>query len=367
MRTPALPALFVAGALVLSGCSTTGAQSGSDAPVAIATTTQLGSVLGDITKCAGTTSSTLMPAGVDPHDYTPSNAEVADLARAKLVVAVGLGLEGGMSKTLENVKSDGATVYEVGPDIGPIPFGEDDHGHAAETPATTPDAGQSQTPAATATEDGHDHSEEGHDDHDHNFRDHDHDHETDTTTEPGHEGHDHGSEDPHFWMDVSKMATAAEKIGAQLTTATGDAQYTSCGQQVAESLRGTDAEVRATLDTIPAEKKVLITDHEAFGYFAQAYDFEIAGVVIPGGSTDAQASPAELAALARTIREKNVPTIFANTAVNPQTVDAVAKEAGADVKVVELYVDSVGPEGSGAETYATMMTTNARLIAEGLR
>ncbi len=258
--------------------------------MAIATTTELGSVLGDITKCAGTTSGTLMPAGVDPHDYTPpSNAEVAQLAKTKLVVASGLGLEGGMAKTLENVKSDGATVYEVGPDIGPIPFGEEahaDHDHAAETPpAATPDAGQ--TPR----------------------RDHDppgrarrprpqlhRQHRGTRRSDAGHHGdppdeHGHGSQDPHFWMDVSKMATAAENIGAQLTKVTGDDKYTPCGKQVADSLRGTDKEVRATLDTVPAEKRILITDHEALGYFAQAYKFEIAGVVIPGGSTDAQASP----------------------------------------------------------------------------
>ncbi|WP_026927079.1 metal ABC transporter substrate-binding protein [Granulicoccus phenolivorans] len=362
MRTPVLPALFVSGALVLAGCSSTAASSASDTPVAIATTTELGSVLGDITKCAGTTSGTLMPAGVDPHDYTPSNAEVAQLAKTKLVVASGLGLEGGMAKTLENVKSDGATVYEVGPDIGPIPFGEEahaDHDHAAETPAATPDAGQ--TPAATTTPDAHD-------DHGHNFTGNTEEHaEATPATTATPDEHGHGSQDPHFWMDVSKMATAAENIGAQLTKVTGDDKYTPCGKQVADSLRGTDKEVRATLDTVPAEKRILITDHEALGYFAQAYKFEIAGVVIPGGSTDAQASPAELAALAQTIREKNVPTIFANSAVSPQTVEAVAKEAGTNVKVVSLYVDSVGPQGSGAETYATMMTTNAKLIAEGLR
>lgn len=71
-------------------------------------------------------------------------------------------------------------------------------------------------------------------------------------------------------------------------------------------------------------------------------------MIPPGGSTDAQASPpAELAALAQTIREKNVPTIFANSAVSPQTVEAVAKEAGTNVKVVSLYVDSVGPQAPG--------------------
>lgn len=108
-----------------------------------------------------------------------------------------------------------------------------------------------------------------------------------------------------------------------------------------------------------------MTDHDAFGYFADAYDFEVAGVVVPGGSTLARPSSAEMAALARTVRETGVPAIFANTA-NPQAlVDALAQEV-ARVDVVDLYVGSLGDPGSGAESYQGLMTTNARRIAHAL-
>lgn len=112
---------------------------------------------------------------------------------------------------------------------------------------------------------------------------------------------------------------------------------------------------------------MLVTDHDAYAYFAKAYGFEIAGVVIPGGSTDAEPSSADLAGVIDTVKKEKVPAIFSNTTVSPKLVDTVARESGQDVKVVPLYVDSVGPQGSGAETYAGMMTTNARLIADALK
>ncbi len=88
-------------------------------------------------------------------------------------------------------------------------------------------------------------------------------------------------------------------------------------------------------------------------------------MVIPGGSTDAEPSSEELAALVEVIRETGTPALFSNTAVMSSLVDAVAAEVG-EVAVVPLHVGSVGPEGSGAETYAAMMVTNATLIADAL-
>ena len=113
------------------------------------------------------------------------------------------------------------------------------------------------------------------------------------------------------------------------------------------------------------EKRILVTDHDALEYFAAAYGYEVAGTVVPGGSTLAEPSSAELAALAATVQAAGVPAIFANVA-NPQAlVDALAAEAG-DVEVVELYIGSLGPAGSGADTYQTMMTTNAQRISDAL-
>ncbi len=316
--------------LTLAACSATPAQTTPAAsdPVAIATTTHLGSILSDITACAGTTSRTLMGPGDDPHDFSVSSREVAELTKAKLVISNGLNLESGLEAALNGAKADGATVFEVAPLLDPLTYASIEEAQAAQHA-------------------GHDHAHEdeaGHDD-----------------------SHNHGEFDPHVHMDVARMAKAAGLIGTELTKVTGDDKYTTCGQEVEAKLVETDKQVRETLSAVPAEKRVLVTDHEAYNYFAAAYDFEVAGVVIPGGSTDAEPSSQELADLVAVVREDKVSAIFSNNTVNPRLVEAVADEAGTELKVVQLFEGSVGPEGSGAETYATMMLTNAQRIADALK
>jgi zinc/manganese transport system substrate-binding protein len=100
--------------------------------------------------------------------------------------------------------------------------------------------------------------------------------------------------------------------------------------------------------------------------FSRAYGYTVAGVVIPGGSTLAQPSSQELAALSGTVRTAGVKAIFANTANPTALIEALAKESGQRVAVVQLYVGSLGPPGSGADTYSGMMLTNARRIADAL-
>lgn len=307
LRKPAI--VLAVAVLGLTACD----ASDDGTAVALATTTPLGSVLGDVAGCAGATSATLMGPGDDPHTFSPSSAQVAEMTRSGIVFTNGLGLEEGLATAIASAAADGATVVEIAPLVDPIGFRED--------------------PLA-----------EG---------------ET-------HEGHEHGDEDPHFWLDVARMARAAEVMGATLADKTGDEAFRTCGAEVRDTLLETDAEVRGILAAVPAERRVLITDHESFGYFAEAYDFRVAGVVVPGGSTDAEPSSADLAALVATIRETGVTAIFSNTADSSALVDTVAAEAGATVEVVPLFEGSVGPDGSGAETYADMMVTNATLIADAL-
>jgi len=333
MNRPLGTVAVLASGLVLAACgsdSSDGTQAGADPADAtgtavVATTSVLGDVVALVAECGGGTSTTLMPVGADPHDFSPSSDEVARMVNADLVVANGLNLEEGLADALSSAAADGAAVLEVAEMVDPLPFGMGgaDHGHS--------------------DEDGH---EDG-DDH-------------------GDEVHDHGSLDPHFWHDAARMALAAELIGAELADTTGDDGYVVCGTQVADELRQTDAEVRDILSVVPDDRRVMVTDHEAFGYFAEAYDFEIAGVVIPGGATLAEPSSRELAALVEVIIDEGVPAVFANTEAPSTLTDAVAAEAGAQVAVVELHVGSLGGPGSGAETYDTMMTTNAQRIADAL-
>ena len=322
-----VPVWLVAAASLLAACS---GESSSDASeestgpgssTIVATTTILGSVAGDIVACAdpAATVTTLMPVGADPHDFAPSSQQVAQIVQADLVIANGLGLEAGLDDALDNARSDGATVLEIAELVDPIPFGE----HAD---------------------------------------DHSDDHADEAATEDEHE---HGSEDPHVWFDMTRMATAAELIGAQLAT-TGGTAYAECGTEVAERIRAAEAEVRATLESVSADRRILVTDHDALGYLADAYGYEIAGTVIPSGTTLAEPSSADLAELVSVIVTEDVPAIFANSAEPSTLAEAVAAETGRDVQVVSLYVGSLGEPGSGAEDYLSMMATDANLIATAL-
>jgi zinc/manganese transport system substrate-binding protein len=318
-RRKVLAGVAGAGALALGLAACGGGSNGStggpsDGVTVVATTTVLGDVARQVVECGGGEVRTLMPVGADPHDFSPSSADITAMIRADLVIANGLGLEEGLESALASVANDGARVFEVAPLLDPLPFGEDGH----------PD----QAGAEAADE--------------------------------------HGSEDPHVWLDVSRMATGASLIGAELADVTGDDAYVTCGEEVSAALTQTDAQVRDVLAAVPAGERILVTDHDAFGYFADAYGFEVAGVVIPGGSTLSQPSSSELADLAQTVRDTGVRAVFANTANPTALVDALANEVGGDIEVIALYEASLGPEGSGAETYQGMMLTNAQLIADGL-
>lgn len=324
-RLVLIPAAALAAAAPLTACSSEdttveSVQETSDSVTVVATTTMLGSVAEQIAACAdtGSTVTTLMPIGADPHDFSPSSAQVAAMVQADVVVANGLGLEAGLDDALENAASDGATVLEVAELVDPIPFGEHGDDHADE------------------------HSDDHNDDE-----------------------HDHGDEDPHFWFDMNRMASVAQIIGNELATSGGQV-YADCGAQVAEEIRAAEAEVRAALESVPADQRILVTDHDALGYLADVYGYEIAGTVIPAGTTLAEPSSADLAELVEVMQQEGVQVVFTNTADPSALSDAVAAEVGGDVQVVNLYVGSLGGPDSGAEDYLSMMRTNADLISSAL-
>ncbi len=254
-----------------------------------------------------------MGPGDDPHDFSASSAQVKDMVSSGLVFSNGLGLEGGMESALANAEADGATVVEVAPQLDPLPFG------------------------------GHDHAEEG----------------------AGHEGHDHGSEDPHVWMDVARMARAAELMGDTLAQERGDERFAECGATVRGELEQTDAQVREILAGVPEDRRTLVTDHDAYGYFSDAYDFTVSGVVVPGGSTDGEPSSQEIAELARSIRDGGADAVITSVGARNSLVDTVAEEAG-NLPVIEVYESGVGPKDTPEADYAEAMLANARTLADAL-
>ena len=173
--------------------------------------------------------------------------------------------------------------------------------------------------------------------------------------------------DPHIWFDMTRMATATELIGAKLADATGDRRYLDCSQQVAARITTAEDEVRTTLESVPADKRILITDHDALAYLAAKYDYRVAGAVVPSSSTLAEPSSADLAALAEQVRTLGVPAIFSNVSQPRALADAVAAEAGTHVRVVPLYVETLGAPGTPEDSYIGMMTFDAHAIADALR
>ena len=324
------------GMLAVAGCTAASDEivQADSVPSVVVTTTILGSVVSDIATCAvGDDSSVtvMMPLGADPHDFQASSAQVAEMARADLIVANGLGLEEGMMDAIENIEADGGAVMEIASLLDPLPLGNVDE-HAED-----------------------EHSEDEHSEDEH------------AAEEPAAEedGHAHGDFDPHFWFDMERMASAAQLIGAELALTGGEA-YDTCGQSVAADIRATELDVIKTLDEIPELDRILVTDHDALGYFATRYDFRIVGVVIPGGSTLGETNSQELADLVATMEKEGVVAIFGDTATSSELLDVLASELNQEVSVIQLYVGGLGGPDSGAQTYEEMMRTNATMIAQGL-
>jgi zinc/manganese transport system substrate-binding protein len=174
-----------------------------------------------------------------------------------------------------------------------------------------------------------------------------------------------GAPDPHFWMDPIRVGEAAFALASVLDDHHPDG-WQERAASYAAAMSATNQGVEELLSQLPDERREMVTNHEAFGYFADRYGFEILGVVIPGGSTLAEPSSAELAALVDVMEESGTTSIFAETTEPTTLADALADELGDDVEVVELFTESLGAPGSGAETLPEMLLTNAGRISEAL-
>jgi len=168
-----------------------------------------------------------------------------------------------------------------------------------------------------------------------------------------------GADDPHLWTDPSRMAAVVDARGP------AQPEHADAATAYAEELRGLDAEIEGLVGDIPRERRVLVTNHEVLGYFADRYGFEVIGAVIPSVTTGAAASAADVEALAELLAAEGVPAVFAETTSSSELAQALA-DSVPGVEVVTLFTESLGEPGSGAETYLDMQRTNARLIAEAL-
>jgi zinc/manganese transport system substrate-binding protein len=283
----------------------------------------------------------IMPPGSDPHDFAPSARQAASMREADLLIVNGAGFEEGLLSAIDGAEEDGVPVHEAISAIDTIEL-EGGHGHEDDS-------------------DGHGDDGHGHGDDD--------DGQGDDGHGRGDDDHADDGGDPHFFTDPSRMATAVEGMAEALTTHVESLDTDEFRARVDDyiaQLEDLDAEVEALLEPIPAERRVLVTNHDVFGYFADRYDLEVLGAVIPGGSTLAEPSAADLAGLAGAIEAEGVPAVFVDASAPSRLAEALAAEAGIEVEVVELFTESLGPPGSGGETYLDMVRANAERIAAAL-
>lgn len=256
---------------------------------------------------------TLVGPGGDAHTYEPTPRDSAALAEADLVFENGLAFEGWIDD-LYAASGSTATRVAVSARITPLPAGGA-------------------------------HADEAHAD----------------------EAHADGEYDPHTWHSVSNAITMVETIRDALKTAdaANAATYEANAAAYIAQLRELDAFVKEEVGKVAEERRKLVTTHDTFGYFADAYGFTIVGTAL-GASTEASdPSAGELAALVEEVRAAGVPAIFAENVSNPDLMATIAREAGVTL-APPLFTDALGEPGSAGASYIAMMRYNATTIVQAL-
>jgi ABC-type Zn uptake system ZnuABC Zn-binding protein ZnuA len=173
-------------------------------------------------------------------------------------------------------------------------------------------------------------------------------------------------DDPHWWQDPVRAEKGVAAIRDALVRADpgGAAVYRADAARYLARLRALDTDVRACIDRVPANQRLLVTSHDALGYYARRYGIRVVGAVIPALTTAAQPSAGDVAKLVDTIEKTGVRTIFAESSVNPKVEQAIARQTGARIGA-PLWADSLGPEGSAGATYLGSIAANTRALADG--
>lgn len=276
----------------------------------------LSTVLTDIARNVGgdrVTVTNIIQPGVDPHDFQPTPRDVRALSKARIILASGLGFESYLEK-LRSAVGPGPTFVVVGDAIKPL-----------------------------MVTDHHDH-------------DHGHDH-----------GHAHGPDgkmaDPHWWHSISNARIATRVIRDALIAAdpAGKSAYEANARAYMVKLDDLARWAKVQVARVPRSQRILVTSHDALGYFARDYGFEIHPV--EGISTGDQPSSKRVRELITLIKTDGVKAIFAENIENPKVVGEITRETGARLGGT-LYADGLGP--AEAATYEDMMRHNVTVIVTGL-
>lgn len=209
-----------------------------------------------------------------------------------------------------------------------------------------------------------------HDDHDHDHGDEDHDHEghDHSDEDHDHEGHHHGEFDPHIWQNPLHVIVITENVRDALIEAdpANAETYTANAAAYIAELQALDAELESAISLIPAENRKLVTSHDALGYFADRYGFEVIATVLPSSTEAADPSAGEVAEIIETITSEGVPAVFIDNVSNPDLMQQIAEAAGVEV-AAGLYTDALGAAGSEGDTYLNMMRYNVAVITAALQ
>lgn len=308
-------ALFVgcaaaATASVLTACDGWEAEDASEGPAsrlrAVATT----GMVADLVREVGgdrVEVVTLIAPGIDPHLHKPTRSDLAKILEADLVFANGLLLEGRMVDSLERAAASGRRVHLVASEI-------------LERVDPPPE------PALAA--------------------------------------------DPHLWMDPAVWAIGIEVVREALVAADPDgaAVYRVNADRHRTELESLDAYAAEVLASVPPERRVLVTAHDAFGWFGRRYGYEV--LAIQGLSTDSEAGVRDIERLVDVLVDQGVPAVFVETTVAPRSIEALragASARGHEVAIGgELFSDALGAGGTYEGTYAGMIDHNATSIAAAL-
>jgi zinc/manganese transport system substrate-binding protein len=271
------------------------------------------SILGDIVERIGgdrIALTTLVKPGVDAHVYAPTPADARTVGEARLVVTNGLKFEDWMRR-LRQASASKAAFVEAARGVNAIEEKKAGHGH------------------------GHSH------------------------------GHSHGGLDPHAWQSVPNVKIYAANIRDALIAAdpAGKAAYEANAAAYLGELDQLDAEIRAAVARLPADRRKVITSHDAFGYFQQAYGLQF---ISPRGvSTASEASAKDIARIIQQIRREKIAAVFVENISDPRQIEQIARESGAKVGG-KLFSDALSAADGPAPTYIRMMRYNIITISEAL-
>ncbi len=289
----------------LTACQTVPAAQSTGLQV-VATTSIVADVVQQIGGDAFTVT-TLLPLGSDPHSFQPSPRDMTMVADAKVIFANGAGLEEFLQPLIDNAGAT-ARVVEVSAGIQLLdaPPGESEAGEA-------------------------------------------------------HSG------DPHTWVDPNNVLVWVENIQAALTELdpANAADYQANAERYKSDLQAMHAWIVEQVATIPPENRVLVTDHQVYGYFAERYGFEQIGAIIPGFSTISSASAKDVAAIESAIQAHKVQAVFVSESTSTTLIQRVSEDTG--VALVRLYHGSLSEPGGPADSYINMLRFNINAMVDALK